>query len=251
MCVSGNFNRTSFINLQFLTSENTCDFVKAWIWQPMSCIKRSFWKVVIQRTFRGWWSRRLQVFQVEVAPETFLTLEIGRHLHDFGGRKRTGCKNGSWGVISENCGNFGLKVFEWKMCQRYVQKCAKRGEWTTTWPRCISLLLKLRGVYYLPLFLQVFGSWTSGWNLKSTFHTFDFCGDIIRILLYHLKHFGRMTGEIGRRQNGRRRANEAFLLKDCVEGGYCSYSAVEELIPTIQDGTNASFIEALKKYWRY
>ena len=56
----------------------------------MSCIKRSFWKVVIQRTFRGWWSRRLQVFQVEVAPETFLTLEIGRHLHDFGGRKRTG-----------------------------------------------------------------------------------------------------------------------------------------------------------------
>jgi len=57
-----------------------------------------------------------------------------------------------------------------------------------------------------------------------------------------------MTGEIGRRQNGRRRANEAFLLKDCVEGGYCSYSAVEELIPTIQDGTNASFIEALKKY---
>ena len=67
---------------------------------------------MIQRTFRGWWSRRLQVFQVEVAPETFLTLEIGRHLHDFGGRKRTGCKNGSWGVISENCGNFGLKVFE-------------------------------------------------------------------------------------------------------------------------------------------
>jgi len=39
--------------------------------------------VVMQRTFRGWWSRR--------------------HLHDFGGRKR------------------------------YVQKLAKRGEWTTTY----------------------------------------------------------------------------------------------------------------------
>lgn len=39
--------------------------------------------VVMQRTFRGWWSRR--------------------HLHDFGGRKR------------------------------YVQKMAKRGEWTTTY----------------------------------------------------------------------------------------------------------------------
>ena len=60
----------------------------------------------------------------------------------------------------------------------------------------------------------------------------------------------KIAGEIGRGQNGRRRANEAFLLKDCTEGLVVlqAASAVEEqLTQTFQpNGTNTSFIETLK-----
>ena len=58
----------------------------------------------------------------------------------------------------------------------------------------------------------------------------------------------KIAGEIGRGQNGRRRANEAFLLKDCTEGLLVvQVAAVEHFIQTFQPNeTNTSFIETLK-----
>ncbi len=89
--------------------------------------KRSFWKVVIQRTFRGWWSRRLQVFQVEVIPPKALLLALFGDCEAFtrlwwtkedGGFSRfRGVKTVCRCVVCENCGNFGRQKVCAEMCQ--------------------------------------------------------------------------------------------------------------------------------------